>query len=256
MGAVGLAALFIGGAILYGIVGVIVGRKLLRHHVREGHNDVLVPLFLTAGVMYAVLLAFLVVAEWEFHDAAYGNAAEEAALLVPLYRQSTVMAIEHGKEMRQAIRDYAEDVIKGWEPFSHGQRNLKAGRDVNEITRVFGSLSPATKARELIAAQFLQTFSDVVFHRNKRYLHAAESLSWIMWLGSVGGGALVIGMTFFLYMERSWPHVTAVSVMSALFGLMLFMMALLSRPFLGPLAIEPAPFEQTLAVFDQVDQGN
>jgi hypothetical protein len=33
------------------------------------------------------------------------------------------------------------------------------------------------------------------------------------------------------------------------------MAALLSRPFHGPLAIEPAPFEQVLAVFDQVDKG-
>jgi hypothetical protein len=47
-----------------------------------------------------------------------------------------------------------------------------------------------------------------------------------------------------------------VSVMSALMGMLLFMAALLSRPFQGPLAIDPAPFEQVLAVFDQVDHGN
>jgi hypothetical protein len=37
--------------------------------------------------------------------------------------------------------------------------------------------------------------------------------------------------------------------------MLLFMVAMLNRPFHGPLAIHPAPFEQVLPVFDQVDRG-
>jgi hypothetical protein len=251
-----LGVLFIGGSLVYALVGVPLGRKLVHRHIAEGHNDVLVPLFLTAGVMYAVLLAFMVVAEWESYDAAHDNTAEEAALLVPLYRQTTVMAEEKGKEMREAIRAYAEDVVKGWEGFQAGHRNTQAGKDVNQVFQVFATLTPATKPREIIAAQFLETFTQVIFHRNKRYANAAESLSWVMWFGAITGGVITVGMTFFLYMDRRWPHVTMVSIMSVLFGTLLFIMAIFSRPFVGPLAIEPAPFEQALAVFDDVDHGN
>src|SRR5580692_6417316 len=110
MTAVVLAVLIIGGAILYGVVGVAIGRRLIGKHVREGHNDVLVPVFLTAGVIYAVLLGFIVVAVWETFDAAHATVAEEAGELIPLYRQSTVMAPEKGAAMRQALRAYAETV--------------------------------------------------------------------------------------------------------------------------------------------------
>ena len=106
MSAFVLAALFVGGAVLFAVLGVLTARRYIHHHVAEGHNDVLVPLFLTAGVIYAVLLGFLVVGEWENYDAAHANAAEEAALLVPMYRQTTVMAADKGGEMRKAIRDY------------------------------------------------------------------------------------------------------------------------------------------------------
>jgi hypothetical protein len=249
------ALLIVGGTVLYGVVGVIVGRRFVRHQVAEGHNDVLVPVFLTAGVIYAVLLGFTVIAEWEFFDAAKSNTAEEAALLVPLYRQTRVMEEEKGGEIRHLIREYAEHVVHGWDAFRNGERNTTAGRDTNEIIRVFASMTPGNKARELVSAQFLQTFSQMVLNRNKRYVHSAESLSPIMWVGIIIGGIITIGLSFIIFMERCWPHVLAVSVMSALIGMLLFMAAVLSRPFQGPLAIEPAPFEQVLKVFDQVDNG-
>jgi hypothetical protein len=258
MSGVFLALAFVGGAVLYAVAGVLVARKYVHRHVAEGHNDVLVPLFLTAGVIYAVLLGFMVVAVWESYDSAHANATEEAALLVPLYRQTGDMAPEKGEEMRRLIREYSEDVIKDeWNNLREtGQASQKARKDIGDIVRFFGTLTPATKVREIIAAQFLQTFSQVIVDRNKRVLQASESLSWVMWLGAAGGGIITIGMSFILFMDRAWPHVLMTSVMSALIGMLLFMMAMLSRPFVGPLALQPEPFEISLRTFDDIDRGN
>src|ERR1700679_1113222 len=106
-----MAVLIVGGAVIYALVGVHFGRKFTKAHVAEGHNDVLVPIFLTAGVIYAVLLGFMVVAVWENYQAGHDNASEEGAMLVPLYRQTTVMAPEKGAEMQRLIREYAENVV-------------------------------------------------------------------------------------------------------------------------------------------------
>lgn len=249
------AVLFVGGTVAYGVIGVLIGRRLVHRHVAEGHNDVLVPIFLTAGVIYAVLLGFTVVAEWEFYEGARNNTAEEAALLVPLYRQTRVMDEEKGNEMRHLIRAYSEHVVQGWDAFRNGTRNTTAGHDTNEMIRVFASMTPGNKARELVSAQFLQTFSQMVLNRNKRYVQANEALSLMMWGAILIGGAIAIGLSFVVYMERCWPHVLGVAVMSALIGMLLFIVFLFGRPFHGPLAIDPAPFEQVLPVFDQVDRG-
>src|SRR5579872_280501 len=109
-----LAILIIGGAILISVVGNLVIRKWVRPHVAEGHNDVLVPLFLTAGVIYAVLLGFLVIAMLDTYETAHTTTAEEASLLVPLYRQSEVMSPEMGEQMRELLRKYTENVVSGW----------------------------------------------------------------------------------------------------------------------------------------------
>ena len=60
-----LGILMIGGPTLYAVAGVYLGRKILHGRVQEGHNDVCVPIFLNAGVLFAVPLSFMVVAVWE-----------------------------------------------------------------------------------------------------------------------------------------------------------------------------------------------
>lgn len=258
MNGVLLAVAFIGGAIAYGVLGVSLTRKFVRSHVAEGHNDVLVPLFLTAGVIYAVLLGFMVVAVWESYSTAHTTAAEEAAILVPLYRQTTDMAQDKGDAMRGLIRGYARAVIDDeWDNLKRtGHASEKARRLTGQVLREFGTLNPTTKVKEMIDAQFLQTFSSVLLLRNKRLLQASESLSWVMWLGAVGGAIITLSMSFVLYMDRPWPHLVMVGVLSALIGMLLFMLSVLSQPFVGPLALEPAPFQASLTVFDDIDRGN
>jgi hypothetical protein len=249
-----MGVLALGGAILFAVGGVYTGRRLNHERVAEGHNDVLVPLFLTAGVIYAVLLAFIVIAMWESYDNAKANTAEEASLLVPLYRDSLNMAPEKGGEMRVLLRDYAEGVIAGWEHFREtGQGSPSARLAVDKILLFYGTLTPATKVREIIAAQYLSSLSQMLLDRNKRLLQASETLSWIMWVAAIGGGIVTVGMSFFLYMDRPLLQFVMTGVLSGLIGMLLFIMIVLERPFLGPLGIEPEPFEESLKLFGQID---
>jgi len=249
-----MGILSLGGSILFAVAGVTIGRRLNHARVAEGHNDVLVPLFLTAGVIYAVLLAFIVIAMWESYDNASANTAEEASLLVPLYRDSLSMAPEKGTEMRALLREYAEGVIGGWEHFRETAQGAPAARlTVDKMLLFYGTLTPATRVREIIAEQYLGTLSQMLLDRNKRLLQAAEGLSWIMWAAAIGGGIVTVGMSFFLYMDRPLLQFVMTSVLSALIGMLLYIMVVLEHPFQGPLGIEPEPFESSLKLFDQID---
>lgn len=245
---------------LLGMVGVLVTRKLLHGRVNEGHNDVLVPLFLTAGTIYAVLLGFTVVAVWESFDAAKSNVADEAATLVVAYRETSGMDAAHGARLRESLRHYTEAVISDeWkiQAQQSGSGSQKARRAIGEMFRSFSELEP--KVREADAqmnSQFLLTVAQIVADGNKRAIQAVEALPWVMWLGAIGGGILVVGMSLFLFMERAWPHLVMSTSMAALIGSLLFATAILEGPFEGPMAIEVQPFENALHVFAEIDHGN
>lgn len=259
MGAVGLAVLIIGLAVAFASGGVVLGRRLIRKDVAAYHNEVMISLFAAASVVYAVLLGFLVVVVWESYDDAHRNVAEEAASLVPLYRLTYGMQSWHGAESRKQIRAYTQAVIQDeWPMMGEAVAgSKKARRAIGALDRQFRSLTPAQKAADAeVDAQFLATKSNIVADRNRRLIEASDSIPWVMWLGAIGGGALVMIMSFFIYMERVWPHVLMASLSAALIGLLLFIMMVLSRPFSGPLALGPEHFQTALAVMDDVDRGD
>ena len=60
-------------------------------------------------------------------------------------------------------------------------------------------------------------------------------------------------MSFVLYMDKPRPQAVMTSVLAALIGVLLFIMAVFNHPFQGPLAITPEPFESSIKLFDQID---
>lgn len=243
-------------AALY-VVTLYFVRRFIGKHVREGHNDVLVPLFLTAGTLYAVLLAFLVIAVWEQYNAAKDNVAEEASTLATMYRQTAGMPPDEQKQMRVILREYTEAVIKDEWPIQaqSGAASPKARHFIAELYRTFGAL-PADDQTTPVSVEFLHTYSTVTADRNRRTLQANEELPAVLWLGLLVGAAIVVGMSFLLYMEVAWPHIFMSFLMSSLMLTMLTITLLLNQPFTGPLALDSDSFEHSIAVFDSVDQGN
>jgi hypothetical protein len=252
-----LALAVVGVSVLYALVGVSVVRRAMHGRVREGHNDVLVPIFLTAGTIYAVLLAFLVIAVWESYGAAVDNAAEEASTLTTLYRQTNGLPDAAQRQLRVLVRNYTDLVISDeWAIEAvNGSASPRARKAIGDIYRAYRTLDPKV-ASSPVGVEFLQTVRTVAVDRNRRQTQAAERLPAVLWIVLIAGGMIVVGMTFLLYMDVVWPHVLFSALFACLIGTLLLITLLLNRPFSGPLGIAPDQFEHAQGVYNSVDQGN
>ena len=261
MGTILHALLVIGGPAVLAALGVHLCRNLLRGRIREGHNDVLVPIFLNAGVLFAVVLGLMVIAVWESYDAAKTTVSHEAATLVTLYRTTYGLPAETGDKLRHMAGEYAKAVIEDeWKSQAvAGEGSPAARRAMGNMFRAFGdgTISPETKvAYPLLSEAILTAVSEATEARNNRIIQANESLPWAMWMAAIGGAFIVISMGCILYMERQGPHMLMSAALAALIGILLFTCQIMSHPFSGPLALSPEPFEATLRLFQEVDQGH
>jgi hypothetical protein len=252
-----VGASVIGASAIYGAAGVIVARRFMKGRILEGHNDVLSPLFATAGVIYAVLLGFLVVVVWGSYGDAKDNISDEATRLTTAYRLTAGM--RHPDErvaMRAAIREYTKAVVEQeWiSQAQTGQASTEARLAIGKMYNAF-HLMPLDQSGSQINGEFLRQVSEITLDRNRRIVQAGESLPWILWFGLVVGGAIVVGLIFILYMEATWPHVLGSCILAALIGSLLYVTVVLNRPFVGPMALTPEPFEYAVSLYDSVDKG-
>jgi hypothetical protein len=252
------AALAIGLSVLYAGAGVVIVRKLMQGKVREGHNDTIAPMFATAGVIYAVLLGFLVVVVWESFDAAKANMQDEATTLTTLYRLTAGMRHpEERAEMRAAIRKYTNDVVDDeWKSLATtGNPSPLTRQSMGRIYTAYSHM-PISESGSMVNGAFLRALSKIIADRNRRVVQAGEALPLVLWIGLTVGGAIVVGMTFLLYMEAIWPHVVISGILAALIGTLLFVTIVLDRPFAGPMALDSSAFEYTINLYDSVDRGS
>jgi Protein of unknown function (DUF4239) len=251
------AAGVIGFAIAYALSGVLLVRRFMSGRVAQGHNDLPIPIFQTAGTIYAVLLAFSVIAVWQSYGAAKDNVAEEASTLTTLYRQTNGLPSPQERSLRALLRAYSEAVIVDEWPIqaATGGASERARRALGDIYRSFRTMNPRV-ADSPIGVEFLQTLRTVAADRNRRTLEASEGLPVVLWIGLLIGGLIVVGMTFALHTAQTWPHVLFAVLIATLIGTLLFITLVLHRPFEGPLALSPDSFEHTLSVFESVDRGN
>lgn len=244
------------GPIAFATAGVIGVRRAMAGKVREGHNDVLVPLFLTAGTIYAVLLGFLVIAVWESYDQAKATCNEETSALATMYRETCGMQPQEQAKMRFLVRSYTSVVVsKGWKiQATTGAASPEARANLAQMYREFSKMPPE-QAASPINVQFLNTLQDMSIARNKRLIEANENLPWVLWFGLCAGATIVVGMTFLLYMDAIWPHVLMSSALAAMISTLLFITLVLNQPFRGPLALTDEPFVHALSVMNSVDKG-
>jgi hypothetical protein len=229
--------------------------RRLHKRVSEGHNDMVVPIYATAGVIYAVLLAFLVIVVWEQFSTAEGNVVDEASALSTMYRETTAMPPAERSALRALVRGYTEAVDgPEWKAQRTGGTSPVARQDLEQMYRQIGLQAPGV-ASSAISTQFLDELGVVASDRSKRTLQSEEQLPWVLWFALIFGGIVVIVMTSFIYMDNPRPHAVLASLLGAMIGVLLFITLVLDQPFRGALGIKPEPFEHAVSLYTDLDQG-
>jgi hypothetical protein len=244
------------GAIAFTVAGLTLVRRFVQREVGRGHNEMSGAIFAVGGTIYAVFLAFVVIAAWEANDAARADVGEEASLLTTLYRASTAMDQQSGDRLRGLIREYTEDVInEEWAAQEHGGTSQKARRAGLEMYRLFGAQSPELRqVEEVIDQQQLQTLAQIQADRNKRTLLSQERLSPLIWWTAIVNGVLVVVMSFFLYPDSNRSHVIMSAALAVMIVVLLHVISLFAKPFGGLMPLKPDAFAHSLEVYDSVDR--
>ena len=204
-------------------------------------------LFNAVGLIYAVVLAFVVFAVWEHYTSAEELVTNEAAAMVVVYRDVELLPEPQRTSAKRNFRAYARYVMDNeWD--SHGDVIQHEKPDVlNPIWANIrqGSGSSAVRDR-------LHALEDA---RHRRHLAGEDSLPSVFWPLLIGGGILTIGFSFFFLMRSIRAQYVMTALLTTLIAGVLFLIYTLNSPFTGPEPVSKDPLRHAIEMFHSLDLG-
>src|SRR5690242_11674233 len=98
--------LIIGGGTLLAMLGPLLVRRYVALDRLTINNEIAGFKFATVGVLYAVLLAFVIIVVWEKFSNSEANVVREAGAAENLYRLSQGLGDFSGADLRKAVATY------------------------------------------------------------------------------------------------------------------------------------------------------
>jgi hypothetical protein len=134
------------------------------------------------GVIYAVLLALVVIAVWEEYGAARETVEQEANAAADIFWLADRLPEPRGTNVQELVRSYAQEVVhsewplmeQGRTPLMTQERGTPAGWTIiDDIRQDIQGFEPRTKAQEQLYAEGLDQVDSLSDARRMR-LVAAE----------------------------------------------------------------------------------
>ncbi|GAA3209995.1 DUF4239 domain-containing protein [Dactylosporangium siamense] len=201
---------------------------------RQENNDVAGIAFAIIGVLYAILMTFVIVSVWEAGDGAQDSGRAEARAVVDLNHYADTLPAADGTAMRGLTAEYTRIVTQQeWPAMAEGRPVGRAGSAV--ISRLWKTVdAPLPDGADAAANRQAEARADLralTANRDARLAAAGAGLPKVMWLALIVGDVLTLANALMFGVKGSGEYLTIIALLAAMSALMLFAVYELEFPF-------------------------
>ncbi|WP_405017528.1 DUF4239 domain-containing protein [Kitasatospora sp. NBC_00070] len=230
-------------------LGLYLTHRLVPNGRRMPFNEVGGVLFSMVGVLYAVLLAFVVIVVWENTEAAKVTTFKEADAVAGVYWLSRQMPAPAGPELEQLTLGYAHEVITvEWPMMTRHRTDPTATTMIYRIRETALSFQPGEDTRlQGIYQQLVADVEQLASERRARLNQIDDVVPTLLWVALIIGAVVTVGFTFFFGLPNLLVQIVMVATMAGLMALLLVTIKEMDYPFDGLYGIDPEAFRVFLS---------
>ena len=217
------------------------------------HNDVVGFIIAVVGVIYAVLLAFVVIVTWETFDGAEEVVGQEASALRSIYRESIAFPGNTQERLHVLVLEYAENVTSfEWPGMARGQQgDDRVGAVLDQFAAAISQAPVTTPNQQEFVGAEAERLSQLVSLRSQRLDYVNQGIPGVLWIAMIVGAIVTVGFALMFGLEQAGLHSVMVGSLSALVGVLFFVAVTINYPFSGEVSVETAPFERVISDFSR-----
>ncbi len=230
----------IGAMVILACLGHWLFYRYIPHRDFVKHNDVAGFVLAIVGVIYAVLLSFVVVVVWQEYEASDSVAQREASAIGDMYRLAAEYPSPWREQLRSELLDYVHLMIADeWPAMRLGNASEKARALAGRIGDQVVSYTPRGGEQVQVQLQVLE-ITRVFFDSRRQRLHENQSgLPAILWWTLIASAIITVGFVYLFGMENLTIQLLMTGALAAIIGLMFTLIIELDYPFRGDTSISP-----------------
>ena len=244
---VALGTIIVASAVAISIGGLMFTRRFIGIERLKIRHEISSTMFHTLGVIYAVVLAFIVIVAWENFDRIDSNVSKEANCYADLSRDANALTEPFRSQAKEAIGVYVKAVVEEeWPMLASGSRSSHTHDLFTRIWDLYLSYEPETQREEIFFTASVQKLNEAGELRTQRIMDSRSHIHTILWAVLLAGGAIIIIFSYFLISEKLRVQIVMTALFSAIIALILFTILMLDFPFASHMGIKPDAFQPIL----------
>jgi hypothetical protein len=239
------AIAFVAGVMFVSVLLFLILRRTIDFRRLEKHNDVAGFIYAVIGVIYGVLIAFVVIVVWEHHNAAEQAVQNEANSVIQIYRDADAFPDPFRGALRNDLRNYALGAA------AYEIQNGRGGRGSDQVKLALDSLwhtysefVPQDDNDRVWYAEILTRLNALAQDRELRITSVRHHLPTILWVVLGIGGAITIGFAYLFGTANTAAHVLMIAGLSLTVSLSTLLVWSLSHPYSGLGRVDMSPMHR------------
>jgi len=243
-------------AIVVGVfVAVVLTVQLLHKYwpykKRKEHNDVAGFIFAAVAVLYAVLLAFVVIVGWETLSSAQNTTYSEADQLSNIYYLSRFLPLPQSAAIDRLTVEYAHIVVDDeWPLMGKGESSPQAQAVAYQIRDDVFGFTPRSSQQQALYEQDLASVDAFSGARRDRLVTMNEAIPAPLWVVLIVGAVITVCFCLLFGLENKTAYTGMVAALAVLITISLLLVKAMQYPYAGTIRIGPEAFEVFLAYHD------
>jgi Protein of unknown function (DUF4239) len=224
------------------LLGLYIFHRLVDVHTRHKDTETVGLTYAIVAVVYAVLIAFIVVDVFETFAKGDEIATAEANQLSNLLLDSAGLPPQMAEAVRSDLNTYIDMVVRSEWP---SQRAGKLSDAVFEpgwtvlahLSARLAAFEPATMGQNVNKGEMLHAMNDLIKARRSRIIAAGEHLPDVVWQILLLAGAVAVGYTYLFGAHSFRIHMAITGLIAATIALVFVLIIALDYPFRGEVSV-------------------
>ncbi len=229
------------------LLGLVIFHRFVDVHIRHKDTETVGLTYAIVAVVYAVLIAFIVVDVFETSAKADEIATAEANKLSNLMLDAGGLPPEIAGGVRIDLDKYVDIVTKTeWPSQSNGKLEEKVFEPgwgtLAHLSRQLAEFEPKTMGQNVNKAEMLRAMNDLFRARRTRIIAAGEHLPVVVWQILILAGVVAVVYTYLFGAHSFGIHLSITGLISATISLVFVLIIALDYPFRGEVSVSDEAF--------------